>query len=93
MARFYGSMTNSRNKEVTAQGRSTGQEAHIRGWDAGVQIVSRPHGDGDSFTLYMTTGSHESGPRKFIGTVFSTPDGPEFIPAGIGVQLRGRGSK
>ncbi len=47
MARFYLTGSNSRGGEVTAQGKSTGQEVHIRGWDSGIEIVARAVGDAD----------------------------------------------
>ncbi len=82
--RFYGSMTNSRGREVTAGGAG---DAHIRGWNAGVLVYAGPgKDDRDSFTVYMSTGSSRSGREVLIGTVTDTPDGPAFTPADKSTQ-------
>jgi hypothetical protein len=90
MARFYGSITNSRGNQVTAQGAANGQRCHIRGWSAGVVIDSHPHNDGpnfsdrtdvDEFDVFMSSGSRGGGHEVLLGTVVSSPDGPMFIPS------------
>jgi hypothetical protein len=60
MSRFYTSVTNSRGKETTASGKSTGQTCHIRGWNVGVEIRARPNPANencDIFEVWMTSGS------------------------------------
>ena len=72
MARFYGTMTNSRGNYVDASGGSSGQYAHIRGWAAGVAVESHPdpeNPDKDCFAVYMTTGSGGHGGRTLLGYI------------------------
>jgi hypothetical protein len=78
MANTYLSGDNSRGNEVTAMG---GTHAHFRGWDAGVKVQSD---DGVTFTVYMTTGSHETGLPVVLGTVTYTPDGVQWTPVDKG---------
>lgn len=71
MARFYTSGTNSRDKTFTAMGRKNGQEAHIRGWTSGVEVIARPckdNPDVDVFEIWQTSGSN-GGPRIKIGEI------------------------
>lgn len=83
MSRFYGSMDNSRGREVTAMSPSY---AHLRGWRAGVKVMTAEAGDKktpvDAFTIWATCGSSGSGETKLIGTLYDTADGPRFVPAG-----------
>lgn len=71
MARFYGSVTNSRGRTATAQGQSTGQTAHIRGWHSGVRVVSRAEGDVDVFDVYVTGGSTGGCSDTLLGTLYN----------------------
>jgi hypothetical protein len=82
MSRFYMTGVNSRGNTVSAAGPSRGQDVHLRGWNAGVEVDAFPGDDGrDRFAVYMTHGSNDAGSRKYLGAVMDTPDGPEFIPA------------
>jgi len=93
MARFYLTADNSRGNQVTAQGKSSGQTCHIRGWSAGVEVIAhpaKPHGgdgnepiDVDEFDIWMTSGSNGGRSHQLIGVVRSTLDGPVFIPSEI----------
>lgn len=79
MARTYLSGNNSRGGEVTA---AMATYAHLRGWNAGVQVhASRTEEDRDVFLVYMTAGSNGGDADKFLGTVIDTPDGPRWEPA------------
>lgn len=83
MARFYATVVNGRGNVTPVGGRASVQDAHIRGWNAGVKVV--PIGvknERDRFEVYMTTGSHASGLDILLGTVHDTADGPQFILAG-----------
>ena len=79
MARFYTSGTNSRNKEFTAMGNKDGQEVHIRGWNAGIEVIARPNldenKDVDVFEVWQTSGSN-GGPKKMIGSLING----DFVP-------------
>lgn len=80
MARTYLSGDNSRGGQVTGAGATY---AHLRGWNAGVQVSAyRTDDDRDGFTVSLTAGSNGSGASTFLGTVDDTPDGPVWTPAG-----------
>lgn len=77
MSRFYVSASNSRGKEMTAAGAESGQNAHIRGWNAGVEVLARPDGEIDNFTVYATHGSrgeHKGRKKIPIANVFKEGD-------------------
>lgn len=86
MSRFYGSMVNSHGNTVTA---GNADDAHIRGWSAGVHVSRYTHDTKDEkqdiFVISMTTGSGGYGHSVVIGRVLSTPDGPRFDPANIDI--------
>lgn len=88
--RTYMDYTNRRGNKYGV-GMAHGGSVHLRGWDIGIRLVARAPKDGpDSFDVFMTTGSHESGADVLIGTAINTPDGPEFKPAeGITAKLAG----
>ena len=87
--RFYLSYTNRRGNTYGA-GTRDGDPVHVRGWDAGVEVVPRsvtrqPDGttEYDAFDIYMTRGSNGgagSAARVHIGRVHDTKDGAWFEP-------------
>jgi hypothetical protein len=83
MSRFYGTMTNSRGREVTAM---SPDYAHLCSWNAGVKVMPAEAGDKknpvDSFTIWATYGSSGNGPTRLIGTLYDTAAGPVFVAAG-----------
>lgn len=86
MSRFYMTGSNSRGNTVSAAGRSTEQDVHLRGWRAGVEVIARPNPDDpklDRFTIYATSGSSGRLSGKLIGHVIETEDGPVFEPAEV----------
>jgi hypothetical protein len=81
MGRFYTDYTNRRHQTYGAM-TLAGYSTHTRGWNAGAKITC--HGgrdEHDSFSVYMTHGSHGGGSDKLLGTVHDTPDGPRWEPA------------
>ena len=78
MAGFYGSMSNSRGNEVTAQGSSKGQRAHIRGWHSGIRVESVAVDSEDVFRVYATGGSSGHTRDRLIGILSNG----EWIPVG-----------
>lgn len=83
MGRYYTEYTNRRGKTYGAQ-ILPGDGVHTRGWDAGVRVTPHPAGElgkVDSFAVYMTWGSHDSGTAVMVGTVYDTANGPVFVPA------------
>jgi hypothetical protein len=82
MSRFYLTASNSRGNTTSAAGSSRGQDAHLRGWSAGVEVVASVGDDGDEFRIYMTHGSNGGGNRELVGIVrekdHRTGDGPTF---------------
>lgn len=83
MSRFYGTMTNSRGRDVTAMSPDF---AHLCGWNAGVKVMPFEAGDKkhpvDGFQVWMTYGSNGNGSAKLLGVVYDTADGPQFVAAG-----------
>lgn len=81
MARFFASVWNGRGNETTVGGRSSVNNAHIRGWDAGVRVETVKLTDGDAFDVYMTGGSHASSQDVLIGRVVIQrgENGPHFV--------------
>lgn len=61
MAHFYGDMKGNR-KEVTRCGsKSSGIDAHIRGWNIGVSINMYVDSEGrDTIDIYKTSGSNSN---------------------------------
>jgi hypothetical protein len=92
MARFFLSARNGRHnsKEMTYGGRASIDNAHVRGWDVGIQVECIKLTDGDRLDVYMTGGSHAAGGRTFIGSaVIQRGDvSPHFI-AGAMAKLIG----
>lgn len=85
MARFYGSMTNSRGKEVTAL---NADNSHLRGWSAGVRVWREADDrDRDTFHVVMTGGSNGNSVPVRLGSVVSTDHGPRWSPADVDVDL------
>jgi len=82
MSRFYCSTVNSRGNSVTASGSARGQDAHLRGWNAGVEVEATVGDDGDEFRIYMTHGSSGGGRRELVAIVREkdgrTGEGPTF---------------
>lgn len=69
MARFYGEMTGSARTTVSRQGsKENPVRAHVRGWDLGIKVrVGSGPGDEDIVSVYLTSGSNDTGPDKMIG--------------------------
>lgn len=84
MARFYLTASNSRGNTVSAAGSSRGQDAHLRGWNAGVEILASVDETGrDVFDIYATRGSN-GGRGEHIMTVREprvVGEAPEVTPA------------
>jgi hypothetical protein len=80
MARTHLTGDNSHGNTVSG---ANAKYAHLRGWNAGVQVdAGRTDDDRDVFYVTMTGGSNDgrSG-SKLLGTVTDTPDGPVWEPA------------
>lgn len=85
MAHFNLLTDNSRRPAPNARGKqvsvSEPSHAHIRGWNAGVNVEVRQQDDGhDVFYVYMTSGSAQAQVSTLIGTVHETPNGPRWEP-------------
>lgn len=80
--RLYMSYENRRGNTYGV-GMRDGGYAHVRGWNAGVEVSVRgDKGERDSFPVYMTGGSNGSCASVFLGTVRDTEDGARWEPAG-----------
>lgn len=86
--RFWMSYKSVRGKSYGA-GIEAGNPVHVRGWDAGVEVVPKilttdPTGrpqNRDVFDIYTTKGSNGGmGGRILLGRVAGTPEGPRFYP-------------
>lgn len=78
MSRFYLTGVNSRGNTISAAGASSGQDVHLRGWQAGIEVVARPKPldlERDLFVVYATGGSGGAGRREEIGTLQQKEDG------------------
>jgi hypothetical protein len=75
MARFYLSGNNSRGNTITAQGTSTGQTCHLRGWDCGVRIDARAEGPSDVFDISLTGGSRDVGSKAHLVRIVKDRNG------------------
>jgi hypothetical protein len=76
--RFYATVRNGRGNETG----SSVNEAHVRGWHAGIRVSTGSTPDGrDKLFVYMTSGSTGATPAVLLGTVYDTPDGPVWEAA------------
>lgn len=66
MARFYGSMKGSRGEATRAGTASSGFEAHIRGWHAGVRIDCHAENGIDVIEVWETGGSTSPSSKKLL---------------------------
>lgn len=87
MAHYYASVTGSRGTTVTKSGtKASGMDAHIRGWDVGVEVVSMDvvEGADDLFSISMTNGSNGEGSAReviHLGHVTRIDGKLIFLPA------------
>ena len=69
MARFYGSMSGGRAEVTRTGSKNNGIQAHLRGWDVGIQVFCEVNEKGeDVCNVYLTSGSNHSHKEKFIGS-------------------------
>jgi hypothetical protein len=58
MAHFYGDLQGNRGQTTRCGAKSSGIDAHLRGWNIGVQVTVQ-HEDGhDTVYVYRTCGSN-----------------------------------
>lgn len=70
MAHFYATVESTR-KPVTKTGtKSTGMEAHVRGWNVGCKVVLEHENGKDIVRVYRTAGSAGHG-RDILITEYS----------------------
>jgi len=70
MSHFYGNMQGGRG-EVTRTGtKNSGMNAHIRGWNCGVEVEARWNDElqVNCFDVFRTTGSNGTGGRVLLTT-------------------------
>lgn len=66
MAQFYGSMQGNRGGTTRMGSKDSGIQAHVRGWNVGVQAFVY-HEDGvDVCRVYKTSGSTGSAPSELV---------------------------
>lgn len=77
MARFYGDLQGNRGEATRMGTSSSGIQAHIRGWYAGIAVVCEAHdtaqGEVDICTAYETGGSSSSRYKRELGSVRYPP--------------------
>jgi len=88
MSRFYVSGRLGNNTPFKAGGIRSVNDAHVRGWNGGIEVDTVALADGsDRFDVYMTPGSNGDGHRVLLGSVESRNDGrqrgrfPRWRPA------------
>ena len=81
MSHFYGTMTGGRETVRRTGSIQSGMTAHIRGWDAGVQVYAYDDGGVDSFRLIATGGSNDDRAYIMLGVVqrIVTPTGEAVV--------------
>jgi len=75
MAHFYGNMQGNRGECTRCGSKTSGINAHIRGWGVGVRtVVTVDANTGeDVVAVYLTSGSNGDKPTKQIG-IFTRND-------------------
>ncbi len=69
MSHFYGEMFGSAKNPATMRGhKTTGLEAHLRGWNIGVKVILQNNNGVDEIYLYKTGGSNDPS-GKFLGVL------------------------
>ena len=59
MAQFYGSIQGNKGVATRMGTKSSGLEAHIRGWNKGIRVKMRVNDKGeDEAVVYLTAGSN-----------------------------------
>lgn len=76
MSHFYGSMRGSRGEATRMGSKKSGFQAHVRGWDIGVEICCYydEETDNDKIYIYETGGSHGVNPPTLL-TVLKSKTG------------------
>lgn len=78
MARFYGEIKGKARSKATREGDAeSGIEAHIRGWNVGIEVVCLPKRDSglDRCEVYLTGGSHTPSRLTRLSVVEEDPRG------------------
>ena len=77
MSNLYASIdSDARKTQATSRGHRN-ISAHVRGWDSGVEVVARHDETGDTFDVYVTSGSNGGGAWLLIGRVIDGAFYPE----------------
>jgi hypothetical protein len=75
MSHFYGEMFGSAKNPATMRGhKTTGLEAHLRGWNIGVKVILQNNNGVDEIYLYKTGGSNGSGRTVLLGVLSEDPE-------------------
>ncbi len=70
MSHFYVSAQGARGPVTRTGTKSSGIDAHVRGWDSGVKVLASVDSEGnDSFDVYRTSGSNGGLSDEYIGCV------------------------
>lgn len=76
--RFMASVSGDARTEVSRLG-NRGVDSHTRGWNTGIEVTARPHGEYDRFEVWITGGSNNAGKHKSMMVVEETADGVYVI--------------
>jgi hypothetical protein len=69
MAHFYGTMQGGRAEVSRTGHKTTGMQAHVRGWDLGVRAHMTHDRDGKDYAVvYLTSGSNGNNGEVCLGT-------------------------
>ena len=68
MSHFYGEMFGSAKNPATMRGhKTTGLDAHIRGWNIGIHVMLKNNNGVDEVYLYKTGGTNGNGRAVLLG--------------------------
>jgi hypothetical protein len=69
MSRLYASIdSDARKTQATSRGHKR-IDAHVRGWDNGVEVVANGNGGKDVFYVYATGGSNAPSKRTLVAVI------------------------
>lgn len=66
MSNFYGEITSDKSKTPAKKGGNKWLNAHIRTWEAGIEIDCISDGETNQIQVYLTGGSDNASRRKVL---------------------------
>ena len=69
MSRLYASIDADASKTQATRRGHRNISAHVRGWDSGVEVVASADETGDTFDVYVTSGSNGARSPKLVARI------------------------